>query len=197
MSGGDPQPHPLASPIDELTGAYNRSSALALLFRETDRAQRMKTPLSLLLFAIDDFARLTDGRDPAAKNKLARQVVSRIERQLRSYDVLGRIGDEKFLIILPGCSAADATRLAERMHTDVFAQPFDVANEAMQLSACFGIALSAGRSPMVVLREAEDALKRAKNTGPASIQCFGSDRETFDQLFAFDWPRSEDEPRAR
>jgi two-component system, cell cycle response regulator len=195
MSGGNTQPHPLASPLDELTGAYNRSSALALLFRETDRAQRMKTPLSLLLFAIDDFAHRTLRLDAAVKNKLMREVVSRIERQLRCYDVLGRIEDDEFLAILPGCSAADATRLAERLRMDVFPRPFTVPNETIQLSACFGIALSKGRSPVVVLREAEVALKQAKEAGPASIRWFGADHDAVAESFPSNW--LEDEPPVR
>jgi hypothetical protein len=49
-----------------------------------------------------------------------------------------------------------------------------VAGEAIRLSACFGIAASHGRSPLVVLREAEKALEWAKAAGPESIQCYGS-----------------------
>jgi GGDEF domain-containing protein len=64
--------------------------------------------------------------------------------------------------------------LTERLRVEVFATPFHVAGEAIRLSACFGIAVSHGRSPVVVLREAEKALEWAKAAGPESIQCFGN-----------------------
>jgi GGDEF domain-containing protein len=64
--------------------------------------------------------------------------------------------------------------LAERLRSAVFSTPFHVSGEAIRLSACFGIAVSHGRSPVVVLREAEKALEWAKAAGPESIQCFGS-----------------------
>src|SRR5580658_3252264 len=41
--------------MDHLTGVYNRETMLAMLFRETDRVQRMNSSLSLLLLDIDDF----------------------------------------------------------------------------------------------------------------------------------------------
>ena len=63
--------------------------------------------------------------------------------------------------------------LAERLRIEVFSAPFHVAGETIRLSACFGIAFSHGRSPVVVLREAEKALEWAKAAGPESIQCFG------------------------
>jgi hypothetical protein len=50
-----------------------------------------------------------------------------------------------------------------------------VAGETIRLSACFGLAVSNGRSPLVVLREAEQALLFARSAGPESIQCFGND----------------------
>ena len=174
MPGGDQRAHPLASSIDELTGAYSRSGALSLLFRETDRAQRMKTPLSLLLLGIDDVAWWRERLGSTTGDELLREVATRIERQLRSYDVLGRMGEDEFLAVLPGCSLADATLLAERLRVDVFARGFSVAHEAVQLTACFGIASSEGRSPVVVMREAELALENARETGPTAIHFFGS-----------------------
>jgi GGDEF domain-containing protein len=92
---------------------------------------------------------------------------------LRSYDLLGRPGMDEFLIGLPACSPASAMILAERLRVGVFSVPLRVAGEAIRLSACFGIANSRGRSPVVVLREAEKALEWAKAAGPESIQCFG------------------------
>jgi PleD family two-component response regulator len=57
------------------------------------------------------------------------------------------------------------------MRLDVFSAPFHVGTgAAIRLSACFGIASSQGRSPVVVLREAEQALLLAKEAGPESIQ---------------------------
>jgi len=159
--------------LDRLTGVYNRETMLAMLFRETDRVQRMNSSMSLVLFDIDDFGHWNSRLGVDACDELLCQVASRTGALLRSYDLLGRPGMDEFLVALPECSPASAMILAERLRVDVFASPFHVAGEAIRLSACFGIATSRGRSPVVVLREAEKALEWAKAAGPESIQCFG------------------------
>jgi diguanylate cyclase (GGDEF)-like protein len=160
--------------FDRLTGVYNRETMLAMLFRETDRVQRMNGSLALVLLDLDDFGHWNSRLGVDACDELLCQVASRIGALLRSYDLLARPGMDEFLIALPTCGAASAMVLAERLRTDVFSVPFQVAGEAIRLSACFGIANSRGRSPVVVLREAEKALEWTKAAAPESIQCFGS-----------------------
>ena len=160
--------------LDHLTGVYNRETLLAMLFRETDRVQRSQSEMCLVLFDIDDFGHWNSRLGVDACDELLCQVASRTAALLRSYDVLGRPGMDEFLVALPLCAALNAMSLAERLRTEVFSTPFHVSGEVIRLSACFGIAVSHGRSPVVVLREAEKALEWAKAAGPESIQCFGS-----------------------
>jgi diguanylate cyclase (GGDEF)-like protein len=163
-----------AAQFDRLTGVYNRETMLAMLFRETDRAQRSQSEMCLVLFDIDDFGHWNSRLGMDACDELLCQVASRTAGPLRSYDVLGRLGMDEFLIVLPLCAPLNATSFTERLRTAVFAAPFHVNGEAIRLSACFGIAVSRARSPVVVLREAEKALEWAKAAGPESMQCFGS-----------------------
>jgi len=158
---------------DRLTGAYNREAMLTMLFRETDRVQRMNTSLCMILFDIDDFGHWNSRLGTEACDQFLVDVVTRVSRLLRSYDVLGRVGKDEFLAGLPGCSSVNAVLLAERIRMEVFGAPFRAAGKAIRLSACFGVASSQGRSPVVVLREAEEALRVAREAGPESIQCAG------------------------
>jgi diguanylate cyclase (GGDEF)-like protein len=159
---------------DRLTGALNREAILAALFQETDRVQRAGGTLSVLLFDVDDFGHWNSRLGVNTCDELLCQVATRTSRLLRSYDLMGRPGKDEFLVALPGCALANANMLAERIQLEVFASPFHVGNESVRLSACFGIAQSQGRSPVVVLREAEQALALARQNGPESIQCFGA-----------------------
>jgi len=160
--------------LDRLTGVYNRETMLAMLFRETDRVQRSQSAMCLVLFDIDDFGHWNSRLGVDACDELLCQVANRTAALLRSYDLLARPGMDEFLIALPSCLPANAMTLTERLRVEVFSTPFRVAGEAIRLSACFGIAVSHGRSPVVVLREAEKALEGAKAAGPESIQCFGN-----------------------
>ncbi|MGA3082578.1 MAG: diguanylate cyclase [Terracidiphilus sp.] len=183
----------LNAQMDHLTGIYNREAMLSMLFRETDRVQRMKNTLCVILFDIDDFGHWNSRLGSEACDDLLCQVVSRSTRLLRSYDLLGRPGKDEFLMALPGCSSVNAVMMAERLRMDVFSAPFHVSGGAIRLSACFGIAASLGRSPVVVLREAEQALLVAKATGPESIQCAGDFPEPSAAPVAFLSSTSEDE----
>jgi two-component system, cell cycle response regulator len=163
----------LNAQFDRLTGVYNRDALLAMLFRETDRVQRMKSSLCMVLFDVDDFGHWNSRLGADACDGLLCQIVDRTTRLLRSYDLLGRVGEDEFLIAMPGCTAVNAMMLAERLRIEVFCEPFHVAGEVVRLSACFGISSSNGRSALVVLREAEHALAWARSAGPESILCFG------------------------
>jgi len=183
----------LNAQMDRLTGVYNRETLLAMLFRETDRVQRMKSSLCMILFDIDDFGHWNSRLGSDACDDLLCQVVGRTTRLLRSYDLLGRPGMDEFLVALPGCTPVNAVMLAERLRVDVFCSPFRVAGESIRLSACFGIASSQGRSPVVVLRDAEQALQSAKAAGPESIHCFNDSQYSSAAPVTFLSPSSGDE----
>jgi diguanylate cyclase len=100
---------------------------------------------------------------------------------------------DEYLLVLPGCSADNALMLAERIRVDVFCTPFHSGSNIIRLSACFGIAASHGRSPVVVLREAEQALQWARTAGPESIQSYGACSHPADAPVSFLSASSDDE----
>jgi two-component system cell cycle response regulator len=162
---------------DRLTGIFNRETMVTLLFRETDRVQRLRGALCLVLFDIDDFGHWNQELGQLACDAILREVSTRTGAILRSYDLLGRTGSNEFLLALPGCSTINAVMMAERMRMEVFGEPFILPSATaelplqVRLTACFGITASHGRSPVVVLREAEQTLARSKQSGPDSILC--------------------------
>jgi two-component system, cell cycle response regulator len=163
---------------DPVTGALNRETLLTILFRETDRVQRLQGALSVVVFDIDGFGQINHEQGREAGNQLLREVARRAGRTLRTYDALGRMGRDEFVLALPGSSQVNAVLVAERLSMDTFGASFWVKNASQQIvqlhvSACFGIALSRGRSPVVVVREAEQALRIAKQLGAGTIRCSG------------------------
>ncbi len=165
-----------------------REEMVTTIFRETDRALRMKMPLALIKvgLAACDGAGIEPG-GPAVDSAL-REVVARITPLLRSYDVVGQMAEREFLIVLPGCSLANARTLAERLRDEVFGL---FAPACAQFQACFGIASSGGRSPFVVLREVDLALLCAREEGANSIRSIAAKEET--DLAAFFLPVQQDE----
>ena len=170
---------------DPATGVCSRATLISMLFRETDRVQRMKTSLCLIRFDIDDYESWNSQLRNPPGNNVVRQVVNRTMRLMRSYDLFGQIGKNEFLLALPGCDHFNAIMLAERLRMDVFANPFQAETNQIRLSACFGIASSNGRSPMVVLQDVEQALRNAKSNGPGSVACLGTSPDPEEDPAAF------------
>jgi len=150
---------------DSLTGMWNREAVLTLLFPETDRVQRLGTPLAVILLDLDHFSQVNLDYGYSAGDKILQELASRFRRFLRSYDLIGRYGEDEFLIALPGCTVEQALFMAQRLRKSVLGRPFAAGADMVVLSASMGIAQSRGRSPLVVLREAERALADAKLAG--------------------------------
>ena len=168
-----------------------REEIVAALFRETDRAQRMKMPLALIKLGIVawDGGRSEPG-DPAFDGGL-QETVGRITPLLRCYDAVGQMADQEFLLVLPGCSSFNARTLAERLRDEVFASTAAGCAAETQFQPCFGVASSDGRSPFVVLREVDMALLSARADGAGAIRCIAA-REEIDPT-AFVSPALHDE----
>jgi len=105
---------------------YNRKTILSMLFRETDRVQRMKSSLCMCCST----STTSPLECPAGFGGLRRSALPggrphhAPAAQLRP---AGRAGKDEFLLALPGCSSVNAVMMAERLRADVFSTPFRVA----------------------------------------------------------------------
>jgi two-component system, cell cycle response regulator len=169
----------------------SRDELIATVFRETDRVQRMKMPLALILFGIDDGERWRARGGAEVEDEVVQILVKRMTRLLRCYDSIGRYGEGEFVLVLPGCSSFNAVSLAARLRLEVLGPAFVVRNEEMLFTACFGVAGSGGRSALVVLRNGEQALEKARARGPGSIERCTYDTEPDPAMFLM--PVIEDE----
>jgi len=146
----------------------SRDELIAMLFRETDRAQRLKTGLAVILCGIEEWEAWQLRMDKGPLAEIEKEITKRVVRALRCYDSLGRLSAGEYCLVLPGCNSFNAVGMAERLRQDVFNSSIFAGGEELQLEASFGIAGSGGRSPLVVLRNAENALReaRTRRTGP-------------------------------
>jgi len=158
---------------DSLTGLLNREAMMRLLFQETDRVQRMRTPLTLMLIDLDRFSEINIEFGYGTGDAVLREFAHRLRRYLRSYDILGRCGEDEFLVGLPGCMADQAIIMAERLQNTVLEKPYHIHRDVLSVTSSIGLATSRGRSPLIVLREAERALGNAKLAGRNCVRSFG------------------------
>ena len=153
---------------DELTGLWNRRAIFPILNRELARCERDKEPISVLMVDFDHFKKINDSYGHKAGDAVLRDGAQRMLQVLRPYDSVGRYGGEEIIILLPGCDAAEARMVAERLAEAVRAAPF--ACDQHRITATVSIGGATKRSPtrdhadrMVV--SADQYLFEAKTTG--------------------------------
>lgn len=125
---------------DDLTGLPNKRFAVDYVERELARVRRSKGRLALALLDMDGFKRINDVGGHAAGDRALRHVGTSLARTLRVSDLCARYGGDEFLIVLPGCSGADALRRVQEMQADVTATGRE-ANCSSELSVSAGVAV--------------------------------------------------------
>ena len=94
--------------IDTLTGVNNRRYLFELAEHEFNIALRYHSPLSVLMFDVDDFKLINDDFGHAIGDQALQHLTQVVCSQLRSADVLGRYGGDEFIVLLPQTSAQEA-----------------------------------------------------------------------------------------
>src|SRR5437870_4437821 len=100
---------------DSLTGAYNTRFFHEILGRETARADRYTTPLSLLMIDIDTFKLVNDTFGHVVGNKVLTQIASTLKVTVRNTDFVFRCGGDEFGVVLPGTTLDGAMHAAEKI----------------------------------------------------------------------------------
>jgi two-component system cell cycle response regulator len=152
---------------DSLTGLHNRRYALYQLERIIARPGR---GVAVMMLDLDYFKAINDRHGHGAGDAVLQLVARRLRAQLRSGDLLARIGGEEFLVALPETDRLRALDCAERLRQAISGTPFDLGSgaPAVRVTMSVGLALSPGGSaeaPESLIDRADRALYGAKSEG--------------------------------
>lgn len=152
---------------DSLTGASNRRHFLEVVQLELERAKRTRLPVSLLALDVDHFKAVNDEYGHQIGDTVLKTLVHAVTEILRQNDVIGRVGGEEFMVLLPDTSHDAATVLAERIRGTLESMniPFD--GGALQITVSIGVAEFGvdGDTQEAVFKAADDRLYQAKHEG--------------------------------
>ncbi len=123
---------------DALTGAFNRRYVMELAEREWRRARRYKFPVSLAVLDIDEFKAVNDRFGHAVGDAALRALTECCHRTVREQDLLGRLGGEEFLLILPHTDSSGAGVLLERIRENVAAIEIPVGDATLTFTVSIG-----------------------------------------------------------
>jgi two-component system cell cycle response regulator len=154
---------------DELTGLYNRRYVFAHLSELLSRISEGGNETAVMLFDIDHFKQVNDRHGHPAGDQVLRELAGRAMRQVRSVDLVGRLGGEEFIVVMPETNLAGAAIVAERLRAAVAEDLFTLPDEGKQLpvTISIGVAVTGQANDGLegLLKRADDALYDAKNGG--------------------------------
>jgi diguanylate cyclase (GGDEF)-like protein len=161
----------LASLTDELTGVFNRRGIAENLATEIARTQRLGSALSVLMIDIDNFKPINDTHGHPAGDLVLRTVVESLQKELRETDVLGRMGGDEFLVVLPALERDGAFSAAERLHRCVQSSAMELKARGISVTISVGVASYRKEDESEhLLSRADQALYLAKEKGRNRIE---------------------------
>ena len=154
--------------LDGLTGLFNRNTFVELTERELVRAQRQGSATAILLLDLDHFKRVNDTWGHPAGDAVLKNVAAVVTQSVRSTDLVGRLGGEEFIVLLPGTTVIAARKLAEKVRARLEASPTQFEQTTIRTTASIGLAGTTAaekRDFDSLYNDADKALYMAKQRG--------------------------------
>lgn len=150
--------------LDSMTGIGNRRLLEVMLHKSFAQALRFGRPLSLMMIDIDHFKKFNDTFGHVEGDRILAGVAQIIAGRTREGDLVVRYGGEEFLILLHQTALEEALEAAEGLRTAV--------EVGMPVTISLGVAALSERlrSEVDLIKEADEALYRAKRNGRNRIE---------------------------
>ena len=149
---------------DALTGAGNRRKALSVI---QSLIRRGDESFGVIFIDLDGFKKINDVYGHAAGDAILQNVASRLKRELRTEDVVCRIGGDEFLcIISPPANAGGIEEIAQRLRPAI-ARAYAIDGNRFELDCSVGVSVypNDGKDAHVLLARADRAMYSAKASG--------------------------------
>jgi diguanylate cyclase (GGDEF)-like protein len=160
--------------FDDLTGLPNRVLMLDRLQGAVAAARRAERRMALIFVDLDRFKSVNDRLGHAAGDRLLTMASERLQACMREGDTVARLGGDEFAAVLPSLgSQVDAEIIAGRI-IEALSAPFVIDGQEVFCTASLGITVypSDGEEPQVLMRNADAAMYRVKETGRNGFQFF-------------------------
>jgi diguanylate cyclase (GGDEF)-like protein len=169
--------------IDELTRLNNYRAFKSHLRRELHRAERYRTPLSLIILDIDDFKQYNDRHGHALGNEALSEVADLLRLNSREVDIVCRYGGEEFTMILPETDRDGAYEVAQRVRRCVESHifPSEAGQPGGRLTISGGLSTYGieASTEAELVSMADQALYVAKGSGKNRIEVANRERRAY------------------
>jgi len=160
---------------DALTGLPNRALFVDRLQLALTGIERRQTTVAVMFVDLDRFKLINDGMDHSAGDAVLVGVGRALCGVLRADDTVARFGGDEFVVLTEVHDADEALALANRLRRAV-ATPISVEGRDLVVTASVGVVVTRQWvDPASLLRDADAAMYRAKDSGRNRVEVFSED----------------------
>lgn len=159
---------------DALTELPNRIMLLDRIKQAIQTCEEKGTIFALLFLDLDRFKLINDSLSHAVGDEVLKITANRLRTNMRPQDTLARLGGDEFIILLTNLNKIEHVRKKIQQLQNVFIEPFNVENRHVIVSSSIGVSLypKNGLTPDILLRNADAAMYRAKETRGNSVEYY-------------------------
>jgi diguanylate cyclase (GGDEF)-like protein len=156
---------------DHLTQLPNRRHTYVKGEQHFKEAKKNNQPLSVILFDADHFKKINDNFGHETGDKVLIELANTSAGLMRKDDLVGRVGGEEFLVILPDTSAQQAQVIADRLVVTIANRNLAHIKGSVSVTISAGVAsLQQDGDLSSLLKRADHALYEAKLAGRNCIK---------------------------
>jgi diguanylate cyclase (GGDEF)-like protein/PAS domain S-box-containing protein len=165
---------------DGLTGLPNRAYVEDRAKDAIDRAAAAEpdprpAQAGAIFIDLDGFTGVNDSVGHGAGDLLLAQAARRLRAAVPPEDTVARWGGDEFAVLVESAkSAPEIVDIADTLAGAIAAEPFHVADREISLTASIGVAFADGGTPGHLLRNADVAMSRAKESGGGRVEVFAA-----------------------
>jgi diguanylate cyclase (GGDEF)-like protein len=159
---------------DELTGLPNRNTLVDRIGQSIKKSSRDKEKMAVLFLDLDRFKNVNDSLGHTVGDQLLQQVASRLYSTLRNNDTISRNGGDEFVVVMEELADTNEAIHVSKKIISKLTETFEILSHKIHLGVSIGISIypTDGETPLVLLRNADTAMYRAKKAGGNQLQFY-------------------------
>jgi diguanylate cyclase (GGDEF)-like protein len=159
---------------DETTRLYKSRVFKELAGSQIRLCKRNGWPVGMVVMDIDRLGAINDRYGYDAGNRVLRHFAETLQKTVRESDLVARLDDDRFALLLPKCDAKAAKKVIQRIQEEILSHPLKVDRGEVKIPFSCGVVSFAGKVAKfnVLLNRAAEALETAKRKGGNRIELF-------------------------
>ncbi len=177
----DAQEHAYLATHDPLTGLSNRLLLNDRLDHALHHAARFNKCVAAIFCDLDDFKPINDTYGHSAGDRILKSVADELKTILRKEDTVCRFGGDEFVILIEELDTFEYLQNVLDKIQKITQKVFTLEETELSVSMSIGAAIypSDASTPETLLKCADEAMYRSKNTGKNRVSFFQKDIQIY------------------